>query len=170
MAKKKKVKQNKQTVINDLYIELIGIGLLLLSVLMMGQLGLIGTFLKRVALFIFGEFFWLLALGMMINGVRMMLTRKIPSLIKIRQIGFYLIFISLIIFSHIPVYREFEAHQTPLLSGMVNYYWVNDVLTSSFTVGGGLIGSILYGLFVPLITFIGLYMLALIILVSVSCF
>ncbi len=164
MAKKKKVKQNKQTIINDLYIELIGIGLLLLSVLMIGQLGLIGTFLKRVALFIFGEFFWLLALGMMVNGVRMMLTRKFPSLIKMRQIGFYLIFISLIIFSHIPVYREFEAHQTPLLSGMVNYYWVNDVLTSSFTVGGGLIGSILYGLFVPLITFIGLYMLALIIL------
>ncbi len=165
MAKKKKVKQNKQTIINDLYIELIGIGLTLLAVLMIGQLGLIGTFLKRIALFIFGEFFWLLALGVMVNGIRMMLTRKLPTLFKGRQIGFYLMFIAMIIFSHIPVYREFEVHQTPLLSGMINYYWVNDVLTSSFTVGGGLIGSILYGVFVPLITFIGLYMLALIVLI-----
>lgn len=164
MAKKKKTKQKNQTLVNDLYIELIGIGLILLAILIMGQLGLIGTFLKRIALFIFGEFFWVIAIAMMVNGVRMMLTRSFPSLFNVRQIGFYLIFISLIAFSHIPVYREFEAHQTPLLSGMVSYYWVNDVLTSSFTVGGGIIGSLIYGLFVPLITFIGLYIVSLMVL------
>ena len=56
MAQKKKVKQKKQTFVTDLYIELIGIGLILLSILTLGQLGIIGTFLKRIFLFVFGEF------------------------------------------------------------------------------------------------------------------
>ena len=62
MASKKRVKQKKQKVLNDLYLELIGIGLVLLAVLMIGQLGLIGTFFKQTGLFIFGEFFWLIAI------------------------------------------------------------------------------------------------------------
>ncbi|MFQ7058132.1 MAG: hypothetical protein ACLRQX_05965 [Turicibacter sanguinis] len=41
MAQKKKVKQKKQTFVTDLYIELIGIGLILLSILTLGQLGII---------------------------------------------------------------------------------------------------------------------------------
>ena len=69
MASKKKVKHKKQTILNDLYLELIGIVLVLLAILMLGQLGLIGTFLKQVGLFVFGEFFWLIAIAMVVNGV-----------------------------------------------------------------------------------------------------
>ena len=47
MASKKKVKHKKQTILNDLYLELIGIVLVLLAILMLGQLGLIGTFFKQ---------------------------------------------------------------------------------------------------------------------------
>lgn len=164
MAQKKKVKQKKQTFVTDLYIELIGIGLILLSILTLGQLGIIGTFLKRIFLFVFGEFFWVVALAMIINGGKMIFSRKVPTFFTTRQIGYYLMFIAFISFSHLPVYREFNAHNTPLLSGMVNYYWNNDVLNTTFTVGGGFIGSVIYGIFVPLMTAIGLYILSLVIL------
>lgn len=164
MASKKRVKQKKQKVLNDLYLELIGIGLVLLAVLMIGQLGLIGTFFKQTGLFIFGEFFWLIAIAMMVNGSRMIVKREVPTFFSSKQIGWYLVFISLIIFSHLPVYREFHTHNIPLLGGLWNYYWANDLLNSSFTVGGGIIGAIIYGLLVPLITANGLYGLSLLIL------
>lgn len=164
MAQKKKVKKKKQTFVTDLYIELIGIGLILLAILILGQLGIIGTFLKRIFLFVFGEFFWFVAIGMIIVGGKMIFKRTVPDFFTPRKIGAYLMFISFISFSHLPVYREFNAHDTPLLSGMINYYWINDVLTSTFTIGGGLIGAILYGIFVPLMTAIGLYILSLVVL------
>lgn len=86
MAQKKKVKQKKQTFVTDLYIELIGIGLILLSILTLGQLGIIGTFLKRIFLFVFGEFFWVVALAMIINGGKMIFSRKVPTFFTTRQI------------------------------------------------------------------------------------
>ena len=160
MASKKKVKHKKQTILNDLYLELIGIGLILLATLMIGQLGLIGTFFKRLGLFIFGEFFWLIGIGMFVCGWRMVIKRQLPTFFSSKQIGWYLVFISLISFSHLPVYREFNAHDISLLGGIWNYYWANDILNSTFTVGGGLIGSIIYGLLVPLVTAIGLYFIS----------
>ena len=164
MASKKKVKHKKQTILNDLYLELIGIVLVLLAILMLGQLGLIGTFFKQVGLFVFGEFFWLIAIAMLVNGGRMIVKRQIPTFFSAKQIGWYLVFISLIVFSHLPVYREFNAHDIALLGGMWNYYFSNDLLNSSFTVGGGLIGAVIYGVLVPLITSIGLYAVALLVL------
>ena len=164
MASKKKVKQKKQKILNDLYLELLGIGLVVLAILMIGQLGLIGTFFKQLSLLVFGEFFWLIAIAMMIYGSRMIVKREVPTFFSSKQMGWYLVFISLIIFSHLPVYREFHTHSIPLLGGLWNYYWTNDLLNSSFTVGGGIVGAIIYGLLVPLITANGLYGLSLLLL------
>ena len=164
MASKKKVKKKKKKILNDLYLELLGIGLVVLAILMIGQLGLIGTFFKQLSLLVFGEFFWLIAIAMMIYGSRMIVKREVPTFFSSRQMGWYLVFISLIIFSHLPVYREFHTHSIPLLGGLWNYYWTNDLLNSSFTVGGGIVGAIIYGLLVPLITANGLYGLSLLLL------
>lgn len=164
MASKKKVKQKKQKILNDLYLELLGIGLVVLAILMIGQLGLIGTFFKQLSLLVFGEFFWLIAIAMMIYGSRMIVKREVPTFFSSKQMGWYLVFISLIIFSHLPVYREFHTHSIPLLGGLWNYYWTNDLLNSSFTVGGGIVGAIIYGLLVPLITANGLYGLSILLL------
>ena len=101
MASKKKVKHKKQTILNDLYLELIGIVLVLLAILMLGQLGLIGTFFKQVGLFVFGEFFWLIAIAMLVNGGRMIVKRQIPTFFSAKQIGWYLVLISLIVCSHL---------------------------------------------------------------------
>ena len=68
----------------------------------------------------------------------MIVKRQIPTFFSAKQIGWYLVFISLIVFSHLPVYREFNAHDIALLGGMWNYYFSNDLLNSSFTVGGGI--------------------------------
>ena len=67
MARKERKKKVKLTGIGY---ELVGILLVLLSILMIGQLGIIGTFLKKLGLFLVGEFFWVLTIAMIIYGWR----------------------------------------------------------------------------------------------------
>mgnify|MGYP000013610058 CR=1 FL=1 len=160
MASKRKFKHKKQTILNDLYLEFDWNCLSVTSYFDACQLGVNWNVFKAVGLFVFGEFFWLIAIAMVVNGGRMIVKRQIPTFFSAKQIGWYLVFISLIVFSHLPVYREFNAHDIALLGGMWNYYFSNDLLNSSFTVGGGLIGAVIYGVLVPLITSIGLYAVA----------
>ena len=161
MARKERKKKVKLTGIGY---ELVGILLVLLSILMIGQLGIIGTFLKKLGLFLVGEFFWVLTIAMIIYGWRFIVKRQSPGPFNSKQIGWGLVFVSLIVFSHLPVYREFKAHNIPILEGMLKYYFSNDILNNSFTAGGGLAGAIIYGLLVPLVTTNGLYIVSLFVL------
>ncbi len=160
MAKKKVKKNNQEKVLSDVAIELIGVALIFASVLIVGQLGLIGTILKRLLVFMVGEFYWLVTVYVTVISLRMMITRRLQPLFIKDWIGAYLIFISLLLFSHLPVYRFFIAHDLSLLEGVWGYYWTNNVLGSNFIVGGGIVGAFLYGIFVPLISANGLYVVS----------
>ena len=131
---------------------------------MLGQLGIIGIFLKKVGLFLVGEFFWVLTIAMIIHGGRLIVKRQMPTFWSSKQVGWYLVFLSVVVFSHLPVYREFKAHNIPILEGMLKYYFSNDILNPTFTAGGGLLGAIIYGVLVPLVTTNGLYIVALLVL------
>ena len=165
MAKKKKVKQTKKQVLNDLYLEAIGIGAIVLAVIMLGQLGLVGAITKRIFMLIFGEFFWIIAIMAIVHGGKMVVTRKIPNLLSTRQVGVYLMSLALISFSHVPVYRTFLLNQIPILSGIWSYYWGGEILDPNFIVGGGIVGAIIYAIFIPLITWMGLFGLSLIVFI-----
>lgn len=164
MARKKNVKNKKKFVLTGIGYELVGILLILLAILMLGQLGIIGIFLKKVGLFLVGEFFWVLTIAMIIHGGRLIVKRQMPTFWSSKQVGWYLVFLSVVVFSHLPVYREFKAHNIPILEGMLKYYFSNDILNPTFTAGGGLLGAIIYGVLVPLVTTNGLYIVALLVL------
>ena len=158
MAKNKKAKQTKKMGLSDIYIEIIGIGLIVLSVLMLGQLGLIGTSLRGIGMLLFGDFFWFVAIMVIIHSGKMIITRKVPNLLTTRNVGCYLILTALITLSHLlSVYRHFEVQQIPPLRGIWSYYLTNDVLSPDFVVGGGVVGAFICALFVPLITWMGLF-------------
>ncbi|MGL4336651.1 MAG: DNA translocase FtsK [Turicibacter sp.] len=165
MAKKKSIKDNNEKKISDITIELVGIGLILVSILVLGQLGIVGIIIKRMIVFIFGEFFWMVALYLIYIGIKMVFARKIPTFFSKRGMGYYLIFMALITFSHWPVYHYFKAHDISLLGGMWEYYWMNNILSADFTVGGGIIGSAIFGIFVPLGSALGLYLIAILTLI-----
>ena len=119
MAKKKKItKKEKKVAISDLYLEVIGLGAIVLAVLTLGQLGLVGAILKRITMLIFGEFFWIIAIMIIVQGCKLMVARKLPDLLSSRQIGIYLVLGALISFSHLPVYRQFTLNQISPLGGI----------------------------------------------------
>ncbi|MCL1949192.1 MAG: DNA translocase FtsK [Turicibacter sp.] len=164
MAKKKRV-STKKTIMDTIYMEVVGLLCVLLAILMLGELGLIGEILMRVGLLLVGDFHWALAILSIMHGLKMMVTRKKPALWGSKQIGSYLVITAALVFAHIPVYRLFIVHQIPLLGGIWNYYWGGDVLYDGFQVGGGLLGAVVYAIFVPLITWIGLFGLNLIVMI-----
>ena len=164
MARKKQVRDVKKKTgpLGTVYYEVGGLGLIVLSVVMLGELGLIGQVTKRIAILLVGEFFWILGLIAIYQGGRMMIARKGPRLISPRQVGIYLVAVSLLVFSHLPVYHLFYQNRIPLLGGIWAYYWSGELLAPGFMAGGGIAGGLLYALFVPLITWFGLFGLAVI--------
>ena len=164
MAKTKR-KSARKTIMDTIYMEVIGLLLIVLSVVMLGDLGLIGNLLIRVGLLLVGEFYWVIAVLSTMHGIKMMITRKAPNLGGPKQVGIYLVLASVLIFSHIPVYRHFITTATPLFGGIWQYFWGGDVLSEGFQVGGGLLGAVIYAVFVPLITWMGLFGLSLIVLI-----
>jgi len=163
MAKTKR-KSAKKSIMDTIYMEVMGLLLIVLSVVMLGDLGLIGNLLIRVGLLLVGEFYWVIAVLSIMHGIKMMITRKAPNLGGPKQVGIYLALASVLIFSHIPVYRHFVWEQIPLFGGIWPYFWGGDVMGTGFQVGGGLLGAVIYAVFVPLITWMGLFGLALIVL------
>ncbi|HAX73807.1 MAG TPA: DNA translocase FtsK [Firmicutes bacterium] len=165
MGKKKKGKGQNEPNLSDITIELIGVSIVLLAIFILGQLGIIGTVLKRMIILIFGEFFWMVAIYLIFMGGKMIVSRSVPNFFSRRGVGYLLVFIALIVFSHWPVYHYFKLHDIALLGGMWDYYWSNNILSGQFTIGGGVIGSIIYGILVPLTSALGVYLLSLLSLI-----
>ena len=164
MAKKKVSTTKPKKVLSGIAIELIGISIIFLSILIMGQLGIVGSLLKQLFLLFVGEFYWIVAIYAIFISVKMMISREVVALFKKQYMGVYLIFIAVVLFSHLPVYRFFLSHDIPLMSGVVNYYWGVNILETDMIVGGGVMGALLYALTVPLISANGLYALSFVML------
>ena len=164
MAKKKR-STTKKPILNTIYMEVIGLVTILLSIVMLGQLGLVGLVLIRVGTLLLGDFYWVAALIGIMHGGKMVVTRKLPRLGTARQIGIYLTVIAAMTVAHLPVFRIFSLNGISLLGGIWNYYLGGDILDPAFQVGGGLIGALIYALFVPLFTWMGLFGLALVVMI-----
>ncbi|MCL2560391.1 MAG: DNA translocase FtsK [Turicibacter sp.] len=158
MAKKKKMK-DKAPMAGFLY-ELVGIFLFVMMLLMIGNLGLIGIFLRRIAVVTFGEFFWLFGLILMSFSFQMVVARKKPSLFSIKYFGTYLIFTSITIFTHTPVWRAFVENGLNFTAGIGQFYLQVDVLADYTLVGGGVFGAFIWLVFAELVTWMGMWLIA----------
>ena len=162
MAKKKKAKDNK-TGISGFALELIGLAIFVLMVLMIGNLGLIGIFLRRLAVIAFGDGFWVFAIIVVAFCFRVIVSRKKPPLFNVKYLGVYLIFMGAIIFAHTDVWRAFMTNNLTLTEGIGQFYLQADVLAPDALVGGGVFGAFIYFIFADLVTWQGLWFIAFII-------
>lgn len=163
MAKKKKAK-DKSGVSGFAY-EAIGITLFVLTLLMIGNLGLIGIFLRRIAVVTFGEFFWFFGLIVVSFSFQMVVSRKKPSPFSIKYIGTYMLFTAITIFAHTPVWRAFVEGGLSFTTGIGQFYLQVDVLSEYTLVGGGLFGALIWLIFADLVTWMGMWLIAFILAV-----
>jgi len=171
MAKRKKSKS--ESVSNTKYsFELIGLLLIVIGILGFG-FGIVGSFIKKFAIFLVGEWWPIILLFIIIIGIRMIVSRKNIKYFAPKYIGFYLLFIVILILSH---YTYINANNT--LSGVINATKDNymariatisgtgPILSSgeaAISVGGGFIGAFFSGVFVQLFSLIGTIIVSMVI-------
>jgi len=161
---KKKKAKDKKTGISGFAQELVGLFIFVLIVLMLGNLGLIGIFLRRMAVVGFGEYYWIFALIMVAFCFHMIVSRTKPSFFNVKYIGAYLVFIGVVIFAHTDVWRAFATSGLTFTEGIGQFYLQVDVLAPDALVGGGVFGTFIWFVLADLVTWQGLWFIAAIII------
>ena len=171
MAKRKKSK-SESTSNNKYSFELIGLLLIVIGILGAG-FGIVGSYIKMFAIFLVGEWWPIILLFIIIIGVRMIVSRKNIKYFAPKYIGFYLLFIVVLILSH---YAFINANNTlgAVITATKDNYMARiatisgtgPILSSGETaisVGGGFIGAFFSGLFVQLFSLIGTIIVSIVI-------
>ncbi len=154
MAKRKKTKESKSGF--SYSVELTGLILILIGIIGFG-FGSIGTLIKKFAMFLAGTYWFIILIAILIIGLYMLFKRTMPKFFSVKLIGFYILIIALLSFSHITFLTEevtiegvFSATYDKYIQRM-NTINVSNALTTSGTstivIGGGFIGCAFISLF-----------------------
>ena len=163
MAKKKKSKS--ESVSSTKYsFELIGLLLIVIGILGFG-FGIVGSFIKKFAIFLVGEWWPIILLFVIVIGIRMIVSRKNVKYFSQKYIGFYLLFIVILILSHYTYISAnnnlgavINATKDSYMQRIATISGTGPILSSgeaAISVGGGFIGAFFAGLFVQLFSLIG---------------
>ena len=159
MAKSKKAKDKKNGV-NGFMQEIAGLFAFVLMILMLGDIGILGTFLQRVTITLFGVYFWLFGLILIAFCCHMIVSRTKPAFLAAKYVGLYLIFIGAVIFSHTDVWRMFVMRELTFTQGVGDYFLRTDVLADDAIVGGGILGAVIWFMLGGLFENTGMWILA----------
>ena len=171
MAKKKKSKS--ESVSNNKYsFELIGLLLIVIGILGFG-FGIVGSFIKKFAIFLVGEWWPIILLFVIVIGIRMIVSRKNVKYFSQKYIGFYLLFIVILILSHYTYINAnnslgavINATKDSYMQRIATISGTGPILSSgeaAISVGGGFIGAFFAGLFVQLFSLIGTIIVSIVI-------
>lgn len=151
MAKRKKRKDTKNKSVS---VELIGLILMLISIIGFG-FGHVGNFIKMFTMFLFGTYYIVLILFVLLIGTYMLFKRKMPKFFNNKLIGFYIVMIVILTCAHfgyldnISVVKEIMTNFFENYLDAMNTIKVSSSVTEYTTpsIGGGIIGSIFLSLF-----------------------
>lgn len=154
MARSKKRQKKKKS--EKLPIEIVGIGLVILSIFAIGQFGFIGVALANLYRLIVGETYRLLGGLLIVLGIYMLFAGKQPAYFSRRMRGGELLYFVGLTWLHMN--RFFPTYQG---TSALNHVWrvfVSDFRRQAITesMGGGMIGGIFYGGLMPLLGRAGL--------------
>lgn len=150
MAKKKKSKDNNAT--SGYSVELTGLILILIGVIGFG-FGVVGSILKKFAMFLAGTWWIIVLIFLIIIGIYMLYKRKMPKFGNQKLVGLYLFFAILLIASHFEFLNITDSPKGIILETYNNYMERISTITASsplnssgittISIGGGFIGAIL---------------------------
>src|SRR5574344_133949 len=163
MAKKKKSK-NEQSEGFQYSVELIGLLLVLIGLIGFG-FGIVGAFIKKFAMFLVGEWWPIILVLLIFLGLLMIINRKLPKFFSTKLVGFYLLFLVLLVLSHYTFIKNNTTIVNVLNATKDNYMGriatingTGPILSSgqsSISIGGGFIGALVAGVLVQLFSLVG---------------
>lgn len=147
MAKKKEKKESKKKF--EYSNEIIGIIVVLISIIGIGDYGPVGHFISSFAVFLVGSLYIILLLFLLIFGFLLISKKEMPNTLTARQIGLGIIFLSVLIFLHTQyvLVNETEGINiiTETFDNLLLAFKSESAIGNS---GGGIIGAIFSFLFV----------------------
>ncbi len=171
MAKRKKSKDSQN---KGMSVELTGLILAIIGIIGFG-FGYIGTLIKEFGMFLFGSWWIVFVIYLLLVGLFMVFKRKMPKFFSSRLIGFYLILLVVLVASHFTFLNEIE-NPGDILKTTFDQFMdrintidmaasVLNTGNTSIAIGGGLVGALaisgLYMLFARTGTIVILVVLAL---------
>jgi len=173
MSKDKKRNIDEELVQKEtvLYFDIIGSLLIIVALITFGKFGEIGSLISNLIKIIFGDFYWIFVLFILFDGSYLLFFHNKIDFSNSRIIGVLLITLSLLIFSHFPIhdYLVNFLDEGSYISLLINFYKdsFNGINISSM--GGGLLGGLIFYAFYYLFGSVGVIIICIvIILLSVS--
>ncbi|MFB1049516.1 DNA translocase FtsK [Paraliobacillus sp. JSM ZJ581] len=148
MAKRKK-RKNKKKLQQQLKYELLGILFIFLAILGSGASaiseGAIPNWLELLFRLLFGIWYVIASIALLGFGLYLMIKRQLPTLLNRRLIGIMIVFLSLLLVTHIEKFESAVAQNASVLQLTWSHYvsYLNGEMPAS-SLGGGLIGGILF--------------------------
>ena len=144
MSKKKKRKETKKEKKSYSY-ELIGVLLILIALIgCIPNTGVVGSIIGSFAMFLVGCWYLVVLIGLIITGIYMIIKREKPEFFTSKLIGLYMIFIGVLILSHIKYIENPDLTGFQIIGETVNNFMST---TNRVNIGGGIIGAIFSALF-----------------------
>jgi len=139
MAKKKSRKDTNKSKFKYTS-ELVGFIIVLISIIGLCDFGIIGDIVGGFALFLVGSWYQLLLIAVFIIGFYMAIKREMPEFINTKMIGLYLIFIALLLFSHLNYVKELGGNGVDIFKETLDNFMLS-LKTTDVIDGGGIIGA-----------------------------
>lgn len=141
MAKKKEEKDDKKKN-KPHHTELVGLLLILIAIIGICEFGPVGNIISSFALFLVGSYYKVVLVWLGYIAIRMIIDRKRPNFFSARMIGLYVLFLAIIIWSHLG-YIENNSSALSIFEETINNLLAAFKLGSSNmqNVGGGIIGA-----------------------------
>ncbi|MGP4107042.1 DNA translocase FtsK [Virgibacillus sp. L01] len=167
MAKKKRRKKKNQLK-KQVKFELLGLLFIFLAIFGSGASaisdGAIPGGLEHTFRFFLGIWYFIASIFLLITGIMLMVKRRYPNFTNKKLIGFYIIFIGVLLITHIQTYERLlmVSEDTSIIkSTWTNFFAYIDGNVSSTQTGGGMTGAILFAFCYYLFSSVGAKIVAL---------
>lgn len=157
MSRKTKRKRRKK---KSYSLELIGIILIFLAILVIGEFGFVGKFIANITKIVVGKTFQVFAIFIVLLGFYYIFKGKKPKIKASPYLGILLLYMTVLLWLHLNMFQEIMESDVNIIStSWQNLKSLFD--TNSFTqnIGGGMVGAILYASSYFLFSNIGSYIL-----------
>ena len=163
---KRKRKKNANTNNTKFSVEITGLILILIGVIGLGVFGPVGNIIKDFAIFLFGSYYNILIILVLLLGMYMLFKRKLPKFFTSRLVGFYLILLSGLTLAHMN-YVEGGTKIGDVLNNSMEVFLsvINQGFVGLSQTGGGIIGLFISWGLISLLDKVGTYIIISVIIV-----
>jgi S-DNA-T family DNA segregation ATPase FtsK/SpoIIIE len=141
MAKKKEEKEEKKKGLSS-HTELVGLLFVLIAIVGICEFGPVGNIISSFALFLVGSYYQIILVWLAYVAVMMIINRKAPNFFTSRMIGLYVLFLAILILSHLE-YVESSSSSLEVFEQTVNNLMSAFKMEhSNIDAGGGIIGAL----------------------------